>query len=128
MAQQRRGVIRTATFEERLAEEAQKFREAAERQPRGSMARERAWDSLYPTPIPNAKGNPGWTYGSTMKPRYAEVAKHRGVGNTFRRIFLTGGAATVIRRLIPAYAGASVHLLEEGSLRGVAQLFQTNHG
>ena len=40
MARQRRGVIRTATFEERLAEEAQKFGEAAERQPRGSMARE----------------------------------------------------------------------------------------
>jgi hypothetical protein len=40
MARQRRGVIRTATFEERLAEEAQKFREAAKQQPPGSMARE----------------------------------------------------------------------------------------
>ena len=40
MARQRRGVIRAATFEERLAEEAQKFRAAAEQQPPGSAARE----------------------------------------------------------------------------------------
>jgi len=38
MAKQRRGV--TATFEERIAEEAIKFKEAAEKQPLGSAARE----------------------------------------------------------------------------------------
>jgi hypothetical protein len=38
MAKQRKGV--TATFEERLAEEAIKFKEAAEKQPLGSAARE----------------------------------------------------------------------------------------
>jgi hypothetical protein len=40
MAQQRKRVNHTATFEERLAEEAIKFKEAAEKQPLGSMARE----------------------------------------------------------------------------------------
>ena len=40
MAQQRRRVKHTATFEERLAEEAIKFKEAAENQPPGSTARE----------------------------------------------------------------------------------------
>ena len=37
---QRRRVKPTATFEERLAEEAKKFKEAANHQPPGSMARE----------------------------------------------------------------------------------------
>ena len=40
MVQQRKRVKHTATFEERLAEEAIKFKEAAERQPPGSMDRE----------------------------------------------------------------------------------------
>ena len=40
MAQQRRRVKHTATFEERLAEEARKFREAADKEAPGSMARE----------------------------------------------------------------------------------------
>ena len=40
MAQQRKRVKHTATFEERLAEEAIKFKEAADKQPPGSMARE----------------------------------------------------------------------------------------
>jgi len=40
MAQQRRRVKREATFEERLAEEAQRFREAATELPPGSHARE----------------------------------------------------------------------------------------
>jgi len=40
MARQRKRVNHTATFEERLAEEASKFKEAAENQPPGSMARE----------------------------------------------------------------------------------------
>jgi len=40
MAQRRKSVKHTATFEERLAEEAIKFKEAAENQPPGSTARE----------------------------------------------------------------------------------------
>jgi len=40
MAKQRRRVKHIATFEERLAQEAIKFKEAAEEQPIGSMARE----------------------------------------------------------------------------------------
>ena len=40
MAQQRRRVKHIETFEERLAQEAIKFKEAAEKQPIGSMARE----------------------------------------------------------------------------------------
>jgi xylulokinase len=46
-----------------------------------------------------------------------------GMGDHFRRVFLTGGGAELVRRLIPGYQGADVHLLEEGSLRGVARLF-----
>jgi hypothetical protein len=40
MAKQRKRLNHTATFEERLAEEAIKFNEAAEKQPPGSTARE----------------------------------------------------------------------------------------
>ena len=40
MIKQRRRVKHVATFEERLAQEAIKFKEAAEKQPVGSMARE----------------------------------------------------------------------------------------
>ena len=40
MPQQRRRVKHTKTFEERLAEEAARFKEAAEQLPDGSMARE----------------------------------------------------------------------------------------
>ncbi len=43
---------------------------------------------------------------------------------TVRRVFLTGGGVEVVRRLIPAYASAEVHELDEGSLRGVAVLFR----
>jgi hypothetical protein len=41
MGQLRRRVKHTLSFEERLAEEAKRFKEAAERQPPGSSARER---------------------------------------------------------------------------------------
>jgi hypothetical protein len=40
MVQVRRRVKHTKTFEERLAEEAERFRQAAEEQPVGSTARE----------------------------------------------------------------------------------------
>ena len=38
-------------------------------------------------------------------------------------VYLTGGGASVIRRILPEYAGAGVTMLEEGSLRGCARLF-----
>jgi xylulokinase len=44
-------------------------------------------------------------------------------GNRFRRVFLSGGGAEVVGQLID-YPGASVEILDEGSLRGVAALFQ----
>jgi hypothetical protein len=40
MAQQRKRIKHKATFEQRLAEEARKFREAAEKERPGSMARD----------------------------------------------------------------------------------------
>jgi len=40
MGKLRRRVKHTSSFEERLAEEARKFREAAEREPPGSLSRE----------------------------------------------------------------------------------------
>ncbi len=48
-----------------------------------------------------------------------------GQGDRFQRIFLTGGGGDLVRRLLPEYQQANVHMLEEGSLRGVARLFQS---
>jgi xylulokinase len=48
-----------------------------------------------------------------------------GQGDKFERIFLTGGGADIVRRLIPQYKSARVQQFEEGSLRGIAQLFAT---
>ena len=47
-----------------------------------------------------------------------------GVGERFRRILLTGGGADVVRQLLPEYATAEVCEFAEGSLLGVARLFQ----
>jgi len=47
-----------------------------------------------------------------------------GAGERFERIFLTGGAEEVVHQLLPAYRTMDVQLLPEGSLRGVARLFQ----
>lgn len=46
------------------------------------------------------------------------------LGDKFERIFLTGGGAEVVQDLIPEYAGQNLHLLQEGSLLGIARLFQ----
>lgn len=56
--------------------------------------------------------------------RHREALKALGRGEKFRRIFLTGGAAEVVRQIIPEYAEAPIELFEEGSLRGIAKLFQ----
>ena len=59
-------------------------------------------------------------------PSATEMTCALGLGERFQRIFLTGGGAEVVRSLIPEYASAAVHMLEEGSLRGVARLFSPN--
>jgi sugar (pentulose or hexulose) kinase len=59
-----------------------------------------------------------------MRQAHRQAVTALGVGESFRRIFLTGGGADIVRRLIPDYAGDNVHLLDEGSLCGVARLFQ----
>jgi xylulokinase len=56
--------------------------------------------------------------------QHREAVKALGVGERFARIFLTGGGAEVVHRLLPEYAGARVHPFEEGSLRGIACLFR----
>jgi xylulokinase len=58
-----------------------------------------------------------------MRQRHYEAVKSLGAGASFRRVFLTGGGANTVRRLLPEYAGDHVHPLDEGSLRGIASLF-----
>src|SRR5262249_33103149 len=58
-----------------------------------------------------------------MQRKHRDSLEALGLGDSFTRIFLTGGGAEVVRQLLPEYAAASVHMLEEGSLRGVARLF-----
>jgi xylulokinase len=60
---------------------------------------------------------------TAMQRRHRQALVELGLGERFRRIVLSGGAAEVIHRLIPEYAGATVHMLDEGSLRGVARLW-----
>ncbi len=59
-----------------------------------------------------------------MVQQHRKAVAHLGLGERFGRVFLTGGGAEVVRRLLPEYAGAEVRELEEGSLLGVARLFQ----
>jgi xylulokinase len=59
-----------------------------------------------------------------MRRQHRKALADLGLGERFQRIFLSGGGAEVVHMLLPEYAGAAVHMLEEGSLRGVARLFQ----
>jgi sugar (pentulose or hexulose) kinase len=59
-----------------------------------------------------------------MHSKHRQALADLGMGDSFGRVFLTGGGAGVVRQLLPEYHRASVQLLEEGSLRGVACLFQ----
>jgi hypothetical protein len=45
----------------------------------GMIARAGAWDSLYPIPIPGIHVNVGYAEGSTLRPRYAQLADQCGV-------------------------------------------------
>ena len=79
MAQERRRVKHTATFEERLAEEAIKFKEAAEKQPPGSMARElllrRARQAETASRINNWLSSPGLQPPKALKNLLADQKK-----------------------------------------------------
>jgi xylulokinase len=59
-----------------------------------------------------------------MRHHHEEAIKVLGAPWPPRRIFLTGGGADLVARLIPEYADWEVVRLEEGSLRGVATLFR----
>src|SRR5205823_7325627 len=54
--------------------------------------------------------------------RQAMAAVERDAASV-ERVFLTGGGAETVRHLLPEYASARVHPMAEGSLRGVARLF-----
>jgi sugar (pentulose or hexulose) kinase len=58
-----------------------------------------------------------------MRRQHRKALAALGAGENFRRIFLTGGGTEIVRRLIPEYATASLSVLEEGSLQGIARLF-----
>jgi xylulokinase len=60
-----------------------------------------------------------------MVRRHHETLEALGAGASFERIYLTGGRAEIVRRLLPEYDRSNVVPLEEGSLRGVARLFAT---
>jgi xylulokinase len=59
-----------------------------------------------------------------LERKHREALAALGLGERFCRVFLTGGGAEIVRPLIPEYAGATVQVLEEGSLRGIAYLFR----
>jgi xylulokinase len=59
-----------------------------------------------------------------MVRRHREALVNLGQGTDFRRIFLTGGGADVLRQLLPEYHSERVQPLEDGALRGVARLFE----
>jgi sugar (pentulose or hexulose) kinase len=61
---------------------------------------------------------------TAMRRHHREALAALGLGDRFKRVFLTGGGAEVVHELLPEYAGARVHFLKEGSLRGVARLFR----
>lgn len=54
--------------------------------------------------------------------RYALAALDRSPANV-ARVFLTGGAADAVRHILPEYATAEIVPVSEGSMRGVARLF-----
>jgi xylulokinase len=58
-----------------------------------------------------------------MARNHRKALRDLGVGERFERVFLTGGGAELVRRLIPEYAAANVQVIDEGSLCGVARLF-----
>ena len=63
------------------------------------MAREGAWESLYPIPGDDPLRNPGFSEGSTLKPRYAAAAQRVGVGPDAVRFILPPPLAPLLMPL-----------------------------
>ncbi len=59
---------------------------------------------------------------AAMRDGHAAAVAALGLGDHFDRVVLTGGAAGVVKELLPEYAGAAV--LDEAAARGVARLFR----
>jgi sugar (pentulose or hexulose) kinase len=59
-----------------------------------------------------------------MRRGHQEAMAALGLETPIRRVFLTGGGAETVRQLLPEYSSDTVNQLEEGSLRGVARLFE----
>lgn len=61
-----------------------------------------------------------------MRRGHTQAFQNLGLNRRWRRLFLTGGGAEIIQALeLAEYRGIEVHTLEEGSLRGVARLFDS---
>lgn len=65
---------------------------------------------------------------NAMRAHHREALAALGQGSVFQRVFLTGGGADVVRRLLPEYARQDIVQIEEASLRGVARLFELFDG
>jgi sugar (pentulose or hexulose) kinase len=59
-----------------------------------------------------------------MRQQHLKALAALDMGEKFERVFLAGDNADAVRRLLPEYSGR-VQTLREGSLRGVARLFQS---
>ncbi len=59
-----------------------------------------------------------------MLEKHREALANLGMGEKFDRVFLTGGGAEIVEKLVPEYRGKTIHRVEEGSLRGVVHLFR----
>jgi sugar (pentulose or hexulose) kinase len=61
-----------------------------------------------------------------MRRGHTHAFRNLGLTRPWRRLFLTGGGADVVRALdLPEYRGLDILTLEEGSLRGVARNFDS---
>jgi xylulokinase len=58
-----------------------------------------------------------------LRQQHRKALAALGIGEPLRRVILTGGGAEILHQLIPEYAAATVQILDEGTLRGVARLF-----
>ncbi|SRR6266849_4257968 len=58
-----------------------------------------------------------------MQRGHRQAVADLSLGDNFERVFLTGGGAEIVQRLIPEYASEKMHLFQECSLHGTATLF-----
>ncbi len=62
---------------------------------------------------------------AAIRTQHQQALAALGQGDRFDRVFLTGGGAEIVHRLIPAYGDTAIHSLVEGSLCGVARLWDS---